>query len=106
MNGAVEHVHSNGQRAEYRVGDCFGAQSVAQAQYHDGEVRTLADDREFVLGGLWDSLWGCELERQVEHGDFYSIMSTLSRHVERENDNTGEVVREVERRWEATRMMI
>jgi len=35
----------------------------------------------------------------VEHGDFYSIMSTLSRHVERENDdNSGEIVREVERR--------
>jgi len=53
VNGAVEHVHSNGQRAEYRVGDCFGVQSVAQAQYNDGEIRTLADDCEFVLVGFW-----------------------------------------------------
>uniref|UniRef100_A0A915M7G6 Uncharacterized protein n=1 Tax=Meloidogyne javanica TaxID=6303 RepID=A0A915M7G6_MELJA len=84
VNGSVEHVHSNGQHVEYRLGDCFGVQPIAQTQYNDGEIRTLADDCEFIL---------------VEHGDFYSIMSSLSRQIERENDEkSGEVVREVERR--------
>uniref|UniRef100_A0A1I8BBE6 PDZ domain-containing protein n=1 Tax=Meloidogyne hapla TaxID=6305 RepID=A0A1I8BBE6_MELHA len=84
VNGSVEHVHSNGQHLEYRLGDCFGVQPIAQTQYNDGEIRTLADDCEFIL---------------VEHGDFYSIMSSLSRQIERENDEkSGEVVREVERR--------
>lgn len=85
INGSVEHVHSNGHRVEYRVGESFGVQPIAQAQYMDGEIRTLADECEFVL---------------VEHGDFYSIMSTLSRHIERADDDngSGEIVREVERR--------
>jgi uncharacterized cupin superfamily protein len=51
VNGAVEHVHQNGERIEYRVGDCFGVKPTAQAQYNDGQIRTLADDCEFVLVG-------------------------------------------------------
>jgi len=49
VNGSVEHVHSNGQHVEYRLGDCFGVQPIAQTQYNDGEIRTLADDCEFIL---------------------------------------------------------
>jgi len=51
VNGSVEHIHSNGHRVEYRVGDCFGVQPICQAQFNDGEIKTLTDDCEFVLVG-------------------------------------------------------
>jgi signal-transduction protein with cAMP-binding, CBS, and nucleotidyltransferase domain len=50
VNGAVEHVKSStGERSEYRLGDCFGAQAIEQTQFHDGELRTLIDDCEYVF---------------------------------------------------------
>jgi hypothetical protein len=49
VNGSVEQIHSDGRRVEHRVGDCFGARPIPQAQYNDGLIRTLADDCEFVL---------------------------------------------------------
>uniref|UniRef100_A0AC34FF08 Rap guanine nucleotide exchange factor 2 n=1 Tax=Panagrolaimus sp. ES5 TaxID=591445 RepID=A0AC34FF08_9BILA len=84
VNGAVEHVKPNGERREYRLGDCFGAEPIPDAQYHDGEMRTLVEDCEFVL---------------VEHSDYCTIMSTVSQHIEKESDGvTGEIVSEIERR--------
>lgn len=74
---------SNGELIIYRLGDCFGAEPTSNLQYQDGEMCTLVDDCEFVL---------------VEHSDYYSIMSTLSDHIEREEDDQGEVLREAERR--------
>lgn len=84
VNGVVEHIKPNGERVEYRLGDCFGAQPLPQVQYNEGEMRTLVDDCEFVL---------------VEHSDYCAIMSTLNQHIEKESDGlTGEVIREAERR--------
>ncbi|KAE9554687.1 hypothetical protein FO519_002097 [Halicephalobus sp. NKZ332] len=84
VNGAVEHIKPNGERIEYRLGDCFGAEPLPTAQYHEGEMRTLVDDCEFVL---------------VEHSDYCTIMSTVHQHIEKESDGlTGEIVSETERR--------
>lgn len=83
VNGAVEHLHSNGETTIYRLGDCFGAEPTSIVRYQEGDMRTLVDDCEFVL---------------VEHSDYCSIMSTLSDHIEREEDEQGEVLREAERR--------
>uniref|UniRef100_A0A0N5AB86 Rap guanine nucleotide exchange factor 2 n=1 Tax=Syphacia muris TaxID=451379 RepID=A0A0N5AB86_9BILA len=84
VNGQVEVVKPNGERIEYKLGDSFGAQPIPVVQYHDGEMRTLVDDCEFVL---------------VEHRDYCSIMSTVSEHIERHSDGvTGEIVSETERR--------
>ena len=63
MNGCVEVVKPNGDRVEYKLGDSFGAEPISTVQYHEGEMRTLVDDCEFVL---------------VEHRDFCSIMSQVS----------------------------
>lgn len=84
VNGAVELVKPNGDRIEYRLGDCFGAEPIPQIQYNEGEMRTLVEDCEFVL---------------VEHTDYCTIMSTISQHIEKESDGvTGEIVSETERR--------
>lgn len=84
VNGAVEWVKRDGDHIEYRLGDCFGAEPIPQVQYHEGEMRTLVDDCEFVL---------------VEHSDYCHIMSTISQHIEKESDGvTGEIVSETERR--------
>uniref|UniRef100_A0A7E4ZSZ7 Rap guanine nucleotide exchange factor 2 n=1 Tax=Panagrellus redivivus TaxID=6233 RepID=A0A7E4ZSZ7_PANRE len=84
VNGAVEHVKPNGDRIEYRLGDCFGAEPIPAAQFNEGEMRTLVDDCEFVL---------------VEHSDYCTIMSTVHQHIEKESDGlTGEIVSETERR--------
>ena len=80
----MEHIKPNGERAEYRLGDCFGAEPIPTAQYHEGEMRTLVEDCEFVL---------------VEHSDYCTIMSTVHQHIEKESDSlTGEIVSETERR--------
>uniref|UniRef100_A0A183CCX3 Rap guanine nucleotide exchange factor 2 n=1 Tax=Globodera pallida TaxID=36090 RepID=A0A183CCX3_GLOPA len=74
VNGSVEKLHSDGQRTECQVGDCFGAKPIAQSQFNDGEIRTMVNDCEFIL---------------VEHAEFYAIMSSLSRQIEQEQDKSG-----------------
>uniref|UniRef100_A0A914GUX5 Rap guanine nucleotide exchange factor 2 n=1 Tax=Globodera rostochiensis TaxID=31243 RepID=A0A914GUX5_GLORO len=69
VNGSVEKLHSDGQRTE--------------CQFNDGEIRTMVNDCEFIL---------------VEHSEFHAIMSSLSRQIEQEQDKSGMLVLEVERR--------
>ncbi|VDK52462.1 unnamed protein product [Anisakis simplex] len=84
VNGQVEVRRPDGQRFEYKLGDCFGAKPVNTVQYHVGEMRTLVDDCEFVL---------------VEHQDYCRIMSRVSEHIHKHSDNiTGEIVCETETR--------
>ncbi|KAL3119674.1 hypothetical protein niasHT_006760 [Heterodera trifolii] len=83
VNGCVEHLHMDGKRTEYQVGDCFGAKPIAQPQLNDGEIRTMVNDCEFIL---------------VEHSEFHSIMSTFNRQIEQEQDKSGKLIMEVERR--------
>uniref|UniRef100_A0A914CBY5 Rap guanine nucleotide exchange factor n=1 Tax=Acrobeloides nanus TaxID=290746 RepID=A0A914CBY5_9BILA len=84
VNGAVEWVKPSGERIEYHLGDCFGAEPIPQVQYNEGEMRTMVDDCEFVL---------------VEHSDYCTIMSTINQHIKTEADGvTGEIVSETERR--------
>uniref|UniRef100_A0A1I7TD96 RA-GEF-1 n=1 Tax=Caenorhabditis tropicalis TaxID=1561998 RepID=A0A1I7TD96_9PELO len=88
VNGCVEVVKPSGERVEFKLGDSFGAEPTPSIQYHNGEMRTIVDDCEFVL---------------VEHRDFCSIMSTIGDHIEKDRDGlTGEVVSEVERRTVGT----
>lgn len=84
VNGAVEHLKPDGSRIEYRLGESFGVERNPKVQYNVGEMRTLEDDCQFVL---------------VEHMDYCSIMDTLNLHIEQEADNSGEVIREAERRY-------
>ncbi|KAL3116791.1 hypothetical protein niasHT_004292 [Heterodera trifolii] len=49
VNGCVEHLHMDGKRTEYQVGDCFGAKPIAQPQLNDGEIRTMVNNCEFIL---------------------------------------------------------
>lgn len=83
VNGAVEHLKPDGTRIEYHLGESFGVERDPKMQYNVGEMRTLEDDCQFVL---------------IEHLDYCSIMETLNLHIEREADNSGEVIREAERR--------
>ncbi|GMR48418.1 hypothetical protein PMAYCL1PPCAC_18613, partial [Pristionchus mayeri] len=84
VNGQMEVVRPSGERVEYKLGDAFGCDPTPTQQFHQGDMRTLVDDCEFVL---------------VEHKDFCSIMSTLSEHIEKDRDGlTGEIVSETERR--------
>uniref|UniRef100_A0AC35U876 Rap guanine nucleotide exchange factor 2 n=1 Tax=Rhabditophanes sp. KR3021 TaxID=114890 RepID=A0AC35U876_9BILA len=83
VNGFVEWTKPNGEKTEYRMGDAFGAHPNSSVQYHEGEMRTLVKNCEFVL---------------VEHKDFYHIMSTISEHINKVADVTGEVISEIERR--------
>uniref|UniRef100_A0A0N4Z7T1 Rap guanine nucleotide exchange factor 2 n=1 Tax=Parastrongyloides trichosuri TaxID=131310 RepID=A0A0N4Z7T1_PARTI len=83
VNGSVEWTKPNGEKIEYRMGDAFGADANPAVQYHEGEMRTVCNNCEFLL---------------VEHKDFYHIMSTISQHIEKISDVTGEVVSETERR--------
>ncbi|CEF59374.1 Dizzy [Strongyloides ratti] len=83
VNGYVEWTKPNGEKIEYRMGDAFGATASPTEQYHEGEMRTMTNNCEFLL---------------VEHKDFYHIMSTINQHIEKVSDVTGEVVSETERR--------
>ncbi|CDW53166.1 rap guanine nucleotide exchange factor 2 [Trichuris trichiura] len=84
INGEVEVIMPDGSRCEYRLGDCFGVEPIAEAQFHCGEMRTLVDDCQFVL---------------VAQEDYVQIMSRLSESYLRQTDSrTGHVVCEKERR--------
>uniref|UniRef100_A0A5S6Q0Y8 Uncharacterized protein n=1 Tax=Trichuris muris TaxID=70415 RepID=A0A5S6Q0Y8_TRIMR len=84
INGEVEVVMPDGSRFEYRLGDCFGVEPTAEAQFHCGEMRTLVDDCQFVL---------------VAQEDYVPIMCRLSESYLRQMDAlTGRVVCEKERR--------
>ncbi|PAV79963.1 hypothetical protein WR25_15592 isoform C [Diploscapter pachys] len=83
VNGCVEVVKPNGDRVEYKLGDSFGAEPISTVQYHEGEMRTLVDDCEFVL---------------VEHRDFCSIMSQVDEHIVREEDDSKNTILEKEKR--------
>uniref|UniRef100_A0A914XL56 RPGF2 n=1 Tax=Plectus sambesii TaxID=2011161 RepID=A0A914XL56_9BILA len=84
VNGQVEVSRPDGQRILYSLGDSFGVEPVPDIQYHQGTMRTIVDDCEFVL---------------VEHKDYCSIMSKVNEHIEKHADKiTGEIVSETEKR--------
>ncbi|KRY47474.1 Rap guanine nucleotide exchange factor [Trichinella britovi] len=83
INGEVEVVFPDGHRYEYHIGDCFGVQPTEQVQFHQGEMRTLVDDCQFVL---------------VAQADYVQIISKLSDSYTRQLDSAGQVVCEKEKR--------
>ncbi|KRZ71774.1 Rap guanine nucleotide exchange factor [Trichinella papuae] len=83
INGEVEVVFPDGHRYEYHIGDCFGVQPTEEVQFHQGEMRTLIDDCQFVL---------------VAQADYVQIISKLSDSYTRQLDSAGQVVCEKEKR--------
>ncbi|KRY65868.1 Rap guanine nucleotide exchange factor, partial [Trichinella pseudospiralis] len=83
INGEVEVVFPDGHRYEYHIGDCFGVQPTEEVQFHQGEMRTLVDDCQFVL---------------VAQADYVQIISKLSDSYTRQLDSAGQVVCEKEKR--------